>query len=479
MRPFGACKRTTDNQSIPVLRRIILIFFFSVAVIAAAIGVRFFATGLLVTAPGTRAHSAQLASPSARDLILAPHPGAASIDEQIRALQRRIAVSGSAGELTGRLGALFITKARQTHDPGFYTLADQCALALEASAGESPDALVLRGHVAHAMHRFADAEAIGRRLVKLWPEGWLAHALLGDALMEQGRVDDASASYQQMIDLKPCAQSYSRVAHLRWLRGDLEGALEMMQQSVAAGSPRDPEPLAWAYTRLAAFQLQAADLNGANWSIERALQLVSDYAPALLAKGRLLLAHDEPKAAVAALQGAAKSNPLPEYHWVLAEALHAAGEASEAAQRESILMERGAADDPRTFALFLATLGRDPRRAVDLANAELTQRRDVFTLDVIAWAELSAGNLGVARTQMAAALREGTEEARLFLHAGVIAAACGDQAEAAIYFRKAETLRATLLPSERKLLAHGMTKLAINSTSLDESAAHNLQKITP
>ena len=43
-----------------------------------------------------------------------------------------------------------------------------------------------------------------------------------------------------MIDLKPFYQSYTRAAHLRWLKGDLDGAVRMMSSAVRAASPRDP-----------------------------------------------------------------------------------------------------------------------------------------------------------------------------------------------------------------------------------------------
>ena len=53
---------------------------------------------------------------------------------------------------------------------------------------DEPAALLLRGHVLHQMHRFAEAEAIARRLVTP-REFVLDFGLLGDVLMEQGRVD--------------------------------------------------------------------------------------------------------------------------------------------------------------------------------------------------------------------------------------------------------------------------------------------------
>ena len=67
------------------------------------------------------------------------------------------------------------------------------------------------------------------------------YGLLGDALMEQGKLGDAVEAYQRMMNLKPDLRAYARAAHMRWLKGDLEGAIEAMQLAVSAASPSDAE----------------------------------------------------------------------------------------------------------------------------------------------------------------------------------------------------------------------------------------------
>ena len=96
-----------------------------------------------------------------------------------------------------------------------------------------------------------------------------------------------------MIDLKPFYQSYTRAAHLRWLKGDLDGAIEMMHAAVKAASPRDRESVAWAYSRLAMYELQRGRLADAERMADASLQYVPDYAAALLARGRIQLAQNE------------------------------------------------------------------------------------------------------------------------------------------------------------------------------------------
>jgi tetratricopeptide (TPR) repeat protein len=278
------------------------------------------------------------------------------------------------------------------------------------------------------------------------------YALLGDVLMEQGRLADAADAYQHMMDLQPGPQAYSRAAHLRWLKGDLAGAIELMQMAANANDSRNPEPTAWANVRLALYELQAGDTGKAGQFADLALALQSDYAPAPLARGRILLAQNQPIEAADALTRAAALSPLPEYEWVLSEALRAAHRDDQALAVETKLKKRGATDDPRTYSLFLSTHGKDAATALQLARRELDTRQDVFTFDALAWASLAAGNIADARANMARALAEGTQDARLFYHAAVIADAVGEIDQAQSWKQKATALEQTLLPSERNRL---------------------------
>ena len=384
-----------------------------------------------------RACHAVVAAPAGDDRDIA------RLQEDLR--QRRTARAAE------HLGYRFVARARLSNDPGDYAMAEQAAACLESITPNEPAAWLLRGHVLHQRHRFSEAEALARRLVST-REFVLDFGLLGDVLLEQGRVADAAEAYQKMIDLKPFYQSYTRAAHIRWLTGDLRGAIEMMRAAVQAASPRDKESIAWAYTRLAMYELQRGKLADATRMVDSALRYVPEYAAALLVRGRIELAQGHTDDSVRSLRRAARVNPLPEYQWTLADALRLQHRADEAVAIEQQLTRSGAFDDPRTLALYLATRREASGTAIDLARRELVNRQDVFTLDALAWALAAAGNTSEASSLMTRALAEGTEDGRLFLHAAVIAAADGRSADAARYARKAHVLRFTLLPSELGVL---------------------------
>jgi tetratricopeptide (TPR) repeat protein len=249
------------------------------------------------------------------------------------------------------------------------------------------------------------------------------------------------------------------------LKGDLDGAIELIRKAIAAATPRDPESVAWAYSRLAGYELQRRRLDAAARAADSALSYQPDYASALLMRGRVLLAMGKTADSIATFTRAAQLNPLPEYQWALGDALRLHGDHEQADLVESELTSRGADTDPRTVALFLATRGAGVAKAIALAERELQTRTDIFSLDALAWSLAAAGRTAEAQVTMARALAEGTEDGRLFLHAGVIAAAADRRAEARKWLRKAEALRSTLLPSEVDELTKHLVKVSTQEKS--------------
>jgi len=398
---------------------------------------------------GTTVSSVQPAS--CRLVLASPMAIDTPIDQEIKRQQALIINDGSSDGAFERLGWLFVKQARLSFDPGFYKLAEQCAACLEARGSTGPEMLLLRAHVLQSLHHFSAAETAARELVKL-RELPFDYGVLGDILIDQGKIREGAAAYQKMVDLRPDLQSYVRAAQVRWLTGDLDGAIELMHLATGASSPNDPEAAAWAFTRLALYQLQRGATKRALQSCDAALSLRTDYAPAMLARGRVLLATNRPADAVTELQRAAKLNPLPEYQWTLADALNLTGDRDQAAHIESQLVN--SSEDPRTLSLFLATRHHDVQRAVKLAQQELTNRGDVFTLDALAWSLAAAGRTTEAQHYSNQALAEGTVDPRLQLHAGVIAVLNNDKKHAQQRLDQATGSEQVLLPSERLLLHH-------------------------
>ena len=403
------------------------------------------------------------AHPQIPALLLVEPRDTTPLDAQIRTSQLRLKRTALPGPELERLGWLLIAKARASSDPGYTTLAGVAADTLEQGFGLQREAWLLRGHVLQSRHRFAEAEGLARHLVTA--RGAAAdYALLGDALYDEGRISEAADAYQHMVDLKPSLDSYSRAANIRWIKGDLAGAVELQTLAVRSGGPGDPGALAWSLVRLGQLVWQQGNSVDAAALASRALELVPEFEPALLLQGRLLLASGHAVDALIPLAHAVAILPLPEPRWVYAEALRATGREADAAEQEARLLREGIAEDPRTVALFLATHGRDSATAVQLATAELKNRADIMTHSASALALALAGRIEEAMTHERAALSEGTVDARLLLHAGRIAV-LARQPDATDLLNRANHLSPLLLPSERQLLEDSFALLPAGSGS--------------
>jgi tetratricopeptide (TPR) repeat protein len=321
------------------------------------------------------------------------------------------------------LARLHVKEARLTSDPGFYTLAESALRCRLERAPDDREARRLLAHVLLQFHQFADVERDARMLAE-HDATWLDWALLGDARMEQGKLDGAAEAYQRAVDLKPGLEMYDRIAWLRWLEGDLEGSIELQEQAVSAGSAQDPEPYAWVLTRLG--WLHA--LRGApSPELDQALALLPDYAPARLARGRVRLHAGDAEGARVDLVAAGRTD----------EAVWALSEIDPDASVEDVRTQ-----DPRGYAMWLAP--KAPEMALRLLEDEWTIRQDATTRLARAYAAWLAHDAKIdAVAEAKGALATGVIEPRVLRMGGLV---LGDPS----LHDRAEAMGPGLLPSERR-----------------------------
>ncbi len=293
-----------------------------------------------------------------------------------------------------------VADGRAKSDEGAYVLADagaRCALARDPA---SVPARRLLAHVRVQQHRFAEAAELAEPLARETNDAgtWI---VVGDALLEQGEFDGAAMAYQRAADHRPGLLVFDRIAHLRWMEGDVEGAREAAVWAVESGSAADPEPLAWALTSLGWLKVLARE---AAPELDGALALVPGYAPALLARGRARLHEEGP--AYDLEGGLSDLRALPRN----AEALRYL------ADHEPVTIPTTA--DRRTWADFVAP--SRPADALAAIDAELLLRRDPVTRMTRAWALFHVERVEEARDEARNALATGCPEPRLLHHAAVV-----------------------------------------------------------
>jgi tetratricopeptide (TPR) repeat protein len=273
-------------------------------------------------------------------------------------------------------------------------------------------------------------------MTRIAPDDTWNWGTLGDALMELGRYDDAANAYHKMVSLHPDQSSYNRASYYRWVMGDAQGAIAIMQQAISAGSP-SPENTAWCLVELGNLCFKTGRLVEAEQSYRSALRVFPRHYPAYAGLGRVQASERHYEDAIHSFRRAQAFVPMPDYAAALADLYRLTGNDAEAGRQLALLdvldkMARaGNEKTNRNLALAFADQDRSLERALELARAELAVRGDVYTYDALAWTLYKNHQLLEAEDAAAKALRFGTPEPAFYFHAGMIAAALNRKAEAA------------------------------------------------
>lgn len=406
---------------------------------------------LLVAACGTGAQdpdttetpvAAQVAGTTAGEVAALTYvPDGSPTGQRIAAAQATLRKDPRSVEAHLQLATLLMRRQRETSDAVLMRYAEDVLTSARALAPEDHEVLLMTAMTLQDGHRFAAAAKLAQSVIAADPGNATAHVVLADAQLELGEYEAAMDSVQSAIDLRPDLRSYSRAAHLRWLVGDFDSALAIMELALDSGSPRDPESSAWCFVDLGTMFLHRGDAERALASAERALALVPDYVPALALRARGLARAERRDEAIATMERAVERRPGVEDLLTLVEWHEAQGDAAAAATVRA-RAEALADDDPRPMALDLARRGIEGERAVALARKELEARKNLQAHDALALALARTGRHEEAQQELGAALALGTSDASLQLHAALVHALAGRVAEARAAHERAQAIDA-------------------------------------
>jgi tetratricopeptide (TPR) repeat protein len=291
----------------------------------------------------------------------------------------------------------------------------------------------------HDRHQFRDARVAAHELTRVLPSDATGHLLEGDAALELGDYQGAEAAFQRALDLSLDLRTYSRGGYLRWLHGDVDGALELMDMAIGSAGRKSREPAAWCYVEVGEMLRRRGDYRRAAAAAERALALVGGYLPARALRARVLAVTGERASAIAEMEAVAAATGTAEHLLALADLYEAAGRDADAAKKLAEA-EKLSSHDPLPVAAWLARRGAEPARALALAERAEADRPSVFASAVHALALVRAGRVEEGRAAAARAVRLGTPAAELYLARAVAESAAGDLAAAAAALAKARAL---------------------------------------
>jgi tetratricopeptide (TPR) repeat protein len=383
--------------------------------------------------------AAQLAAP--------PHDPAArpAVTDPVLIWQSRIAQRPDDAGGYAALGLALLQKVRENYDVALYA---QAAAAFDQALQRDPqqlDALVGRGMLALALHDFTGALAIGDQVTALSPYKAAGHGIRVDALVELGRYAEAVAALQQMVNVRPDLESYSRVSYLRELHGDPDGAIAAMQMAAATALPGS-EPWLWTTTQLGHLYWGQGDLAHAEQLYRAVLQRRADYPFAQFGLARIAAAQGRQEQALAILHPLVARLPLPEFLIALGDLYAGQGNERQAQAQYDLVrviqqLNAGAGMNvDLELAAFDVSHGADAATALYAARAAYAERPTIYAADALAWALHRRGDDDAAWRYSQEALRLGTQDPLLYLHAAAIADRRGDAAAAEGYWGKAEAI---------------------------------------
>lgn len=356
-------------------------------------------------------------------------------------LQARVAQNPDDAEGYAMLGLAYLQQVRETADANYYGLAEK---ALNEALSRDPQqfqAVLGQGILALARHDFRQGLVWGEQARTLNPYSAEALGVLVDANVELGRYETAVSTAQQMVNLRPNLASYSRIAYLRELHGDVDGAIAAMGQAAQAGAPGQEDTL-WTLVQLGNLYLHQGRLGEATAVYQQALQTRSDYPFAQAGLARVHAAQGNLDEAIETFEQLVGRLPLPEFAITLGELYLATGQPAKAQPQFDLvhLIQQLNADAGMNvdleLALFEANHG-DPGQAVRLAKAAYDSRPSIYAADTLAWTLYKNGDPEAGWLYSQEALRLGTQDATLHFHAGMIAHQLGRMADAEAHLSQA------------------------------------------
>lgn len=343
-----------------------------------------------------------------------------------------------------QLASAYLQKARETGD---FSLNDKAQAAITKAQQLDPDnfdAYSLRALVLLNYHRFSEALSTALKAQSLRPATGYLYGAIVDARVELGDYDQAVQTAQQMVDIRPDTASYSRIAHIRSLYGDTQGAIEVMTQAVKSAG--NSENAAWCRIHLGIELMNLGKMAEAERQFDFALQDVPGFYQALAAKARTRAIAGDYGAAIQLYKESKERVPQPDTIMALGDLYASLGRMDEAQKEYEFLaiIERAAPDPQiynRQMALFWADHDQRLDDALNTARQERAARADIYSSDLLGWCLYKKNMLAEARQAIDEALKLGARDARIYYHAGMIYQALGERTKAIRYMTDALTYR--------------------------------------
>jgi tetratricopeptide (TPR) repeat protein len=236
---------------------------------------------------------------------------------------------------------------------------------------------------------------------KVTRDNCIVHDCYGNALLEDGRPDEAAFHFQKALRINPrYTETYDGLARVFVEQGEFDEAIAVCKKRLRIGQPE-----ADIYHRLGQAYYRKGDYGSAVQSFKESLRLKPDSVPIHRNLIRALVRMGNPDVVITHLTEAIRLNPnIATTHFNLASALKSKGRTEKAIThfREALRIKPNWEKPMNSLAWILATHSdpkfRNPAEAIRIAEraCELTNQKDAGFLDTLAAAYAAAGRFADA-----------------------------------------------------------------------------------
>lgn len=329
------------------------------------------------------------------------------------------------------LASIFLLEARITGDFMYYDMA--AMKYVNDVLKKEPDnfeALIYKAVIQMSQHHFAEGLATAEQAQKLNPYNAYVYGIMVDGHVEMGNYTAAVESSDKMVSIRPDLRSYSRIAYLREIHGDMPGAIEAMKLAVEAGMSGE-EGTEWCRVQLGQLYEHANDTANAALQYNISLQERPGYAYALAGLARIAVTNKEYEKALEYYTKAYETVNDYSFREEMVNVHKASGDQPKAMALGKELVKEmtkpaeiesdsaGHYSDRELAYVYLAV--NEPGKALEHALAEYRRRPDNIDVnETLAWVYYNKGDYAKALPHIKTALRTNSKNPNLLARANMI-----------------------------------------------------------
>jgi len=207
----------------------------------------------------------------------------------------------------------------------------------------------------HQVSFWSDHITLWTHVLEVTNDNWVAENNLGTALLKTGRVEEAIPHFRAAMALDPTdPNSTLNIGTYEQMHRNLPAAIELYQR--AAGMARNPKIRARAYNNLAYAYKESGDFADARASFQRAVTIDPEFVGAWISLGLVAQNTGNLPLAIRSYSRAMQISPSDFGYLLLAGALEASGEKTQAAsvRQKALLLSNNIAAAQRHADKLLA-----------------------------------------------------------------------------------------------------------------------------